>query len=98
MFHGDVHAVDIAQNAAAQLFHGLGKALDLANGSCKQLVKTSAECDVVGRNRRQHSRMIEGAAEGLFQFAHPRQNSRVDQRVEIDESLHVLAQRFKLPQ
>src|SRR3984893_11457740 len=42
--------------------------------------------------------MIEGRIEPLLQFAHPGNDSGVDQRVEITKTANLLAQRIEAPQ
>ncbi len=50
MLNRHIHTIDVAQNASAQLFHRLGKALDFADGHGEQLVEPCAESDVIRGN------------------------------------------------
>jgi hypothetical protein len=61
-------------------------------------VLISAKNDVVRSDGGEHAGVVEGSSEGLFQFAHPGQNGRVDERVEALEVLNLFAQGFEFAQ
>ena len=64
----------------------------------EKLVKLCAESGVVGRDRGQHSRMIERRIQRLFEFADPGDDFRVEQRVQVAAVLGFLPQRVETPQ
>ena len=92
------HSVDRAQDAATHFFECVGKCLDLSQRLFEELVKTGAKSRVVGGDRGQHSGMVKRRIQPLFQFAHPRNDARVHQRIEVAEARNLFPQGIESPQ
>ena len=83
VIYGYVHAIHVAQDAAALFLQRFGKILDLRCSRVKELVELLAEHHVVRSNRGEHAGMIEGNIERLLQLAHPADNVRIQQGVQV---------------
>src|SRR5213594_4588392 len=83
VIYGYVHAIHVAQDAAALFLQRFGTILALRCSRVKELVELLAEHHVVRSNRGEHAGMIEGNIERLLQLAHPADNVRIQQGVQV---------------
>ncbi len=89
---GDFDAVDGAEDAAAQFFEAVGEILDLLCGGGEQGMETIAERGIVGRERGQHSGMINRFAERGFQLPNPLDDAGIHERAEVLEAVRLVEQ------
>ena len=89
---GDFHPIDRAQDAAAHFFERVGKGLDLAERLLEELVKTGAKSRVVRGDRGQHAGMVKRRIQPLLQLAHPQDDARIHQRIEVAETRNLFPQ------